>query len=208
MGRTNVVSPVAMTRPKRRRGEQLEDAIRQAALDELAEVGFASMSMENIAARAQTGKASVYRRWPTKHLLVLDVIDQNICGPHGPAQFPLDDTMTTEQALRAVAQEIVGTINSPFGDVMRVLKCEAAVDPEFGQALDERFQAPRTEALLGLLHRGVARGEVRPEAATPMVADVLPAMLTFRLVLQRRPIGAADLDAIIDDVIIPLITPG
>lgn len=193
---------------RRRRGEQLEDAIRQAALDELVEVGFGSMSMENIAARAQTGKASVYRRWPTKHDLVLDVVDQHLCIPPGANPFDIPDDVTTEAALRMVAHNIVQTINSPVGDAIRVLKCEAAVDPELGRMIDQRFQEPRSDALIRLLERGVARGEVRPEAVCPLVADVVPALLAYRMVLQRRSVSEADLNEIIDDVFLPLISTG
>src|SRR5690348_12742634 len=56
---------------RRRRGAALEDAIRQAAFDELSEVGYATFSVESVAERARTGKASIYRRWPTKQALVL-----------------------------------------------------------------------------------------------------------------------------------------
>ena len=193
---------------RRRRGEQLEDAIRQAALDELIEVGFGSMSMENIAARAQTGKASVYRRWPTKHELVLDVVEQNLCVPLDANPFGMPDDMTTEEALRFVAHNIVQMINSPMGDAIRVLKCEAAVDPDLGRLIDQRFQKPRSDALLRLLERGVARGEVRPEAACALVAEVVPAMIAYRMVLQRRSIDETDLNRIIDEVLLPLISAG
>ena len=54
----------------RRRGKQLEDALYDAALAELAAVGYGGLTMEGIAARARTGKAALYRRWSSKHDLV------------------------------------------------------------------------------------------------------------------------------------------
>src|SRR6202011_4355487 len=54
----------------RRRGKQLEDALYDATLAELAAVGYGGLTMEGIAARARTGKAAVYRRWASKHDLV------------------------------------------------------------------------------------------------------------------------------------------
>ena len=75
---------------------------------------------------------------------------------------------------------------------MRAIKCEAVTDPELARAIDDQFQAPRRAAMLALLRRGVARGEVRPDAATPIVADVLPAVLTHRIILQREPITTPD----------------
>src|ERR1022692_411234 len=55
----------------RRRGEQLENAIFDAILGELAEVGYHRLTMEGVAARAGTGKGALYRRWPSRESLVL-----------------------------------------------------------------------------------------------------------------------------------------
>ena len=46
----------------------------QAALELLAEVGFAAMSMDAIAARAGVGKTTIYRRYASKEELVADAI--------------------------------------------------------------------------------------------------------------------------------------
>src|SRR5580698_265780 len=56
---------------QRRRGEELEHAVLAAAWEELVDVGFASLTMESVAARARTGVAVLYRRWPNKDELVL-----------------------------------------------------------------------------------------------------------------------------------------
>ena len=61
------------TRP-RRRGDVLNSAIFEATLDELAEVGYAKLTMERVAARAGASKASVYRRWPSRMELALDAV--------------------------------------------------------------------------------------------------------------------------------------
>ncbi|HEV7205512.1 MAG TPA: TetR/AcrR family transcriptional regulator [Jatrophihabitans sp.] len=192
--------------PQRKRGAALEDAIREAAYAELTEVGYTAFSVEGVAARARTGKASIYRRWPTKQDLVTDAL---CTGLPTPAQcgmpFEPDDSVTTADALRTVARTIARVITSPAGDAVRAIKCEAAADPELAQLIDDRFQAPRRAALLGLLQRGVERGEVRPDAVTALVADVIPAVLTHRVILQREPLGEADITAIIEQVFIPLI---
>ena len=83
-------------------------------------------------------------------------------------------------------------MRSPAGDAMRAIKCEAVADPELARQIDDPFQTPRREALIALLRRGVERGEVRPEAACRTVADVLPAVLTYRIVIQREPLSEDD----------------
>ena len=191
---------------RRKRGVALEDAILEAAFAELTEVGLTAFTVEGVAARARTGKASIYRRWPCKNDLVLDALCEGLPTPEQcgmPAN--IDDGVTTEAALRSVATAIAQVMSSPAGDAIRAVKCEAAADPQLARAVDERFQAPRRLALMGLLRRGVERGEVRPDAVSPLVADVLPAVLFHRLVLQREPLTERDVAAVVDEVLLPLI---
>src|ERR1700753_2086384 len=105
--------------PQRRRGAALEDAILSAAYAELTDVGYTAFTVEGVAARARTGKASIYRRWPSKQELVLDSLCSELptaeqCGIE--LQFP--DDVTTAQALRSIARSIKGILNSPAGDAM------------------------------------------------------------------------------------------
>ena len=60
----------------------------------------------------------------------------------------IPDDVTTADALRDVARTIASIIASPAGDVMRSIKCEASHDPELARAIDDRFQAPRRDAML------------------------------------------------------------
>jgi AcrR family transcriptional regulator len=190
----------------RKRGAALESAILQAAWSELTEVGYTAFSVEGVAARARTGKASIYRRWATKQELVMDTLLERVPTPEQCGiGLDVDDSVTTTEALYAVARAIASVITSPAGDAMRAIKCEALSDPKLARLIDDRFQAPRRAAMLGLLKRGVARGEVRPGAATPLVADVLPAVLTHRVILQREPVSERDIRAIMEQVFIPLI---
>jgi AcrR family transcriptional regulator len=194
----------------RRRGAQLEDAILAAGYDELVEAGYTAFSVEGVAARAGTGKASIYRRWPSKQHLVMDVLDSQLPTPEQcGVSFSiddLDDALSTADVLRLVATNIAQVMASPAGDAMRAVKCEALADPQLAKLVDQRFQAPRRAALLALLRRGVARGEVRPEAVTQTVADVLPAVLSYRVLMQREQVSAADITEIMDQVLIPLVT--
>jgi AcrR family transcriptional regulator len=192
---------------RRKRGAELEDAILDAAFDELSEVGYTAFTVEGVAARARTGKASIYRRWPTKADLACEAMMRRMPSPSECGIAPcVADNVTTVDALRGVARAITRVLKSPAGDVIRSVKCEAAADPTLARLIDDKFQAPRRAAMLGLLRRGVARGEVRPEAVTPMVADVLPALLTHRLILSREPVGEATITEIVEQVLIPLIS--
>lgn len=191
----------------RRRGVALEDAIRAATYAELVEVGYTALTVEGVAARARTGKASIYRRWPTKQELVLDSLCSSLPEPPAfvDALNVLPEDLTTADALRDVARLIVAIMDSPAGDAIRAVKCEMATDPELARTVDERFQAPRRAALLRLLERGVARGEVRPEAVCDLVADVLPALLLHRVIMQGEQLATELAAEIVDTVLLPLI---
>lgn len=199
---------VADRTQQRRRGAALEDAIVLAAYDELTSVGYTAFTVEGVAARAKTGKASIYRRWPTKQLLVLDALLMQLPTPADCGIFPeMPDDVTTADALHGVARAMAGVVMSPAGQAMRAIKTEAASNLELAKVIDERFQEPRRQALLGLLARGVARGEVRPDAVTPLVADVLPAVVTHRIVFQGEPLTDQVLMDIMSQIIVPLISP-
>lgn len=193
---------------QRRRGADLEDAILEAAYAELSEVGYAAFTVEGVAARARTGKASIYRRWPTRSDLLLDAICSQLPTPADCGLTPtIPENKTTADALRDVARMIAKVTSSAAGDVIRAIKCEAVTDPELARAIDERFQGPRREYMTKLFRRGIERGEIRPDADIKAIAEVLPAILTYKIVLQREPMSAAAITAIMEQVMIPLIEP-
>src|SRR5436305_6813839 len=102
----------------RRRGAALEDAIRAAAFAELSEVGYTTFSVEAVAARARTGKASIYRRWPTKQELVMEALIAVLPTPaECGVDMEFDGSVTTVEALYRVARAIGDVISSPSGDV-------------------------------------------------------------------------------------------
>jgi AcrR family transcriptional regulator len=193
---------------QRRRGADLEGAILEAAYAELSEVGYAAFTVEGVAARARTGKASIYRRWPTRSDLLLDAICSQLPTPADCGLTPnIPENKTTADALRDVARMIAKVTSSAAGDVIRAIKCEAVTDPELARAIDERFQGPRREYMTKLFRRGIERGEIRPDADIKAIAEVLPAILTYKIVLQREPMSAAAITAIMEKVMIPLIEP-
>src|SRR4051812_36599778 len=115
---TAVSSPSTAEAPQRRRGAALEDAILEAAYAELSETGYSSFTVEGVAARARTGKASIYRRWPTRARLLLDAVCSQLPTPSdcGVELRRIPDDLSTADAFRAVARAIAQVIGSPAGD--------------------------------------------------------------------------------------------
>jgi AcrR family transcriptional regulator len=197
-----IVAPVR----HRRRGEALEAAIHAAVFTELAEVGYAAFTIESVASRAHTGKASIYRRWPTKQDLVLDAF----CGKFGEAmqliEGSLDDDTTTRDVLLQMGRRMC-EVSAEATEAIRVAAGEMSRDAELSAALDEQVNCPKRKLMLNVLQRGVERGEVRPEAACEMFAEILPAMIMFKLILQNQVVGDDALVSIVDDILMPLLRP-
>jgi AcrR family transcriptional regulator len=190
----------------RRRGATLERAIHAAVFNELAEVGYAAFTIESVAARAHTGKASIYRRWPTKQDLVLDAF----CGKFGETMQLIEGSLTEQTTTRDVLLGVgrrMAEVASDAGEAVRAAACEISRDAALAAALDEQVNCPKREIILGLLRRGVERGEVRPDAACELMADVLPSMIMFKLILQNQTVSDETLTRIVDDVVMPLLRP-
>jgi AcrR family transcriptional regulator len=193
---------------QRKRGAELERAIKDAAIAELASVGYGNVTIESVAARAQTGKASIYRRWSTKQELVMDALDALLSGPLlSPQELQLDDSISTRDALLTLVQRISELMMGRGGDAMRSIMGESLRDAAFCAVFEGDFFDPRKRAVIRLLERGVRRGEVRADAVLTLVPEMLAGTLLHRIVIRRRSISQDELVELVDGVLMPAISP-
>src|SRR3989449_11785024 len=82
----------------RPRSGSTEKAILKAASEMVIASGLAEMTIEGVAERAGVGKASIYRRWPSKGALAFDAVLDTILSAH-----PTLDTGSLEGDLAHVA---------------------------------------------------------------------------------------------------------
>jgi AcrR family transcriptional regulator len=194
---------------QRKRGAELEQAIRDATIAELASGGYGSVTIESVAARAQTGKASIYRRWPTKQELVVDSVGCLLAGPMmSLVGQQLSETVSTRDAVLQLLRQATESLTGPRGDAMRSILGESLRDQEFASTFECDFYDPRKQALAELLERGIRRGEVRADAVSSLVADVLAGTMIHRFLVRRQPVLDADLVAFVDGFLMPAIQPG
>ncbi|MHB8449780.1 MAG: TetR/AcrR family transcriptional regulator [Mycobacteriales bacterium] len=182
----------------RRRGELLESAIRHAVLELLASTGYDAMTMEEIAHRAHTGKAALYRRWPAKSELVLDTLVRFVTP-----NTPLPDTGGLRGDLLAVLGAVADSMDEPIARGAAAALAEISAAPTRKSALRVRFLAQRRDALLSVLQRAVDRGEI-PGPARLAVAETALAMLIYRLLADGLPISREAIEALVDQVVLPL----
>lgn len=194
---------------QRKRGAELEDAIRGACVAELAELGYGNLTIESVASRAQTGKASIYRRWPTKQQLVMDSVGCLMSGPlMRLTDLEYDDTVTTRDAILDLMVRVGAVMAGAQGDAMRSLMGESLRDEDFSGCFEGDFYDPRKQSLIRLLERGVARGEVRPEAIDEVVVEMIAGAMIHRILIRRQNPTKRDFEQMLDVFIMPAIQPG
>jgi AcrR family transcriptional regulator len=186
--------------PMRRRGETLERAIYDAVFDQLQTVGYVGLTMEGVAAGAHTGKAALYRRWPRKEDLVVDALEHAL-----PSPTDLPDHGDVRDDLLDLLRRLAAMLNSPTGCALQCLMAEIDRDHPFARLLHQRVKEPRKQMFLDLLRRGADRGQVRPEAASPLVAEVGPALVMQRFLAEGPPVPDDYVVSVVDDVVMPLL---
>jgi AcrR family transcriptional regulator len=157
----------------RRRGPALEQPIYAAVLAELADRGFAQMSLERVAARAGTGKSAIYRRWDNKLELVVDTLAQVITDP-----VPVGSSGSLREDLLTFLRKMAKQLDGPAGTAIRANIGEVFKEPELRAALLQRVIEPMQRILRELVAAAVSRGEARPGALAP---ECLNAGLRSRL---------------------------
>jgi AcrR family transcriptional regulator len=186
------------TRP-RRRGDVLNSAIFEATLDELAEVGYAKLTMERVAARAGASKASVYRRWPSRMELALDAV-------HHLAPDPTDlpDTGSLRGDALAFMRTAADLLAGPGGEALRGLLGDTLADPSRTLELRNHSRGTGHRIMQEITRRAVERGEINTDAITPRRLDVAQAMLREQFLFHGPPIPDAAIVEIVDETVLPL----
>ncbi|WP_456846841.1 TetR/AcrR family transcriptional regulator [Cellulomonas sp. P5_C6] len=185
----------------RRRDESKDDAILLATRELLAERGFDGMTMDAVADRAGAGKATVYRRWPSKVQLTVDAV---VCA-RGVAQSidEVPDTGSLRSDLLAVR---FGKPRTDDSELMSGLMSAVKENPEVAAVFHEQFVRSRVDLMRGLLERAQARGELRADIDLEMVAAVAPAMIAYRKMVAGQRVDDEFVVQMIDTVILPLAT--
>jgi AcrR family transcriptional regulator len=190
---------------QRKRGAELEQAIRDATVAELASGGYGNLTIESVAARAQTGKASIYRRWPTKHDLVFDSVGCLMAGEMGVGEFELDEQVSTRDALLHLARHAALSMSGSGAPAMRSIMSESLRDELFCSNFQDNYHDPRKERLNEVLERGMARGEVRAGVTSPLLIDILAGALIHRYLIRRQPVVESELVEFIDGFVMPAL---
>jgi AcrR family transcriptional regulator len=169
----------------RPRSQEADRAIMTATVELLAERGLAAMSIEEVAARAGVGKATIYRRWPSKGLLALDAFVASF-----RAEQPLPDTGTLRGDLLDALHAWVRAVTlTPMGRLLADLVAEAQHDPELRAAWRDRVLEPLRFQHRIMLDRAIARGEIPATVDREVVLDLFFGAAQHRLLLGHLPLN-------------------
>jgi AcrR family transcriptional regulator len=184
-----------VTSGTRRRGAVLEDAILTAAWDEFAEVGYANLTMEGVAARAGTGKAVIYRRWPSRAQLMVAVMRRRVV----PLAEDIPDTGSLREDLLAVLRRAAGRYRELGHDLMHGLIAD------FPHVQSEIFEAEPSWTMT-ILRRAADRGEIDLSRVTPRIARLPMDLVRHEMVVTHAPASEPALVEIVDEIVLPLLT--
>jgi len=188
----------------RRRDESRDPEIINAALEVLTETGYDRMTMDAVATRAKAGKATMYRRWPSKAELVVEAVTRAGRTAAGPESIP--DTGSLRGDLLALVDTESKKDDARKLQIMVGLISALPQHPDLAAIVQEQLVAPRTALVRTVLDRAAARGEISPERNFDMMALVGPAITTYRLMIMNEAISHDFLISMIDDVLLPMAT--
>ena len=185
--------------PARSCGRPRDPAVDQAIIDSATELlateGFEGMSIEAVAHRAGVGKPAIYRRWPSKRDLVIEILERVADRPEMPEEGTVRQRLTAfmEDWCRGMKTgKSMQSFSSLLGEIHR--------DPELGEAVTQAFVTTRRRKMLAVLREGIASGEIPGGSDPEMIVDMLFGAIFIRKLMTGRQITPAFGRKIVDMV--------
>ena len=166
--------------PGRPRSEEARQAILRSALKLLGKNGFAHLTIEDVAAQASVGKATVYRWWPDKAALIADAFASSTTRK---LHFP--DTGSVRTDMSQQMRQLVKVFRSRRGRIVSALLGGGQSDRNLIAAFRERFLWPRRREAYVTLQRGIRRGELREDVDMDLILDSLYGPIYMRFLIRH-----------------------
>jgi AcrR family transcriptional regulator len=187
----------------RKRDPERDAAILQASLEVLAETGYEGMTVDMVAARAKAGKATLYRRWPSKAHLVVGAIASLTTTNMTLSDVP--DSGSFRGDLDTLARASSGGNITLKMQILSGLTSSFQADPELATIVREQLILPRTSLMRSLLLRAVGRGEISADRDLEALSLIVPSMMFYRCAVLDEPITPESHQRLVDEVLIPAV---
>lgn len=186
-------SDASAGKPGRPRSPVAHDAILNATIALIREVGYDAVTMEGVAHLAGVGKMTLYRRWSGKELLVADAIEQIAIMIATP------DTGTLRGDVLAIMRSSAGMYRDPAtGALLSGLVAAIARSDAIATAVRGGFVAARRAALRTVLERWIERGGLRRDLDVDVLMDMITGPLFYRFLLRGEPVTDAVVEQSLD----------
>jgi AcrR family transcriptional regulator len=184
----------------RRRGEELEQAILDAAFEEFREAGYAGFTMEGVARRAGTSKPVVYRRWSSKVEILLSCVSSRL-----PRAETVPDTGTLRGDIVALVTLAHGRMRLIGQTAMLGMLADVSADPEARELLVTTLVSELTNLLeQAVWTRAVERGELEWPHLTERLRR-LPIDLVRNEFIIFGVVTPETVESIVDEVVLPAL---
>lgn len=187
----------------RRRGEDLERALLEAAWDEFKAAGFNDLTYDAVAQRAGTSRAVLYRRWPGKIEMVAAAARHAILRDRGPAPEPTG-------SLREDLLNMLRWANRT--DVRTMVEATAHIGDYLSQEgltfsdIREVFLRGQPVKRFSPIDAAVERGEIDPAILTPRLRSLAFDLFRHEVILNAQTVSEETLREIVDEIVLPLLT--
>jgi AcrR family transcriptional regulator len=207
MSTTNVAQPTGPppvpaeldARVGRPRDSRLHRTILDATRELLTTRSYAELSMESVAAHAQVGKKTLYRRWSSKAPLVAEAV---LDAYGGSGSFPVADTGDIRADLRTWLDEHAAFLaEPPNAALVRALVAAAAARPGDGEDLYRQLSAPQLAGLTTRLRDAVEGGELRPDTDTEAIAIAMVGTMLLHALAQPGGGMGRQFDGLLDAIL-------
>jgi AcrR family transcriptional regulator len=163
----------------RPRSIQSHQAMLQATLELLAEVGFDAMSIDAISVRAGVGKTTIYRRYASKAELVADAIESV------REEIVIPDTGNLQDDIDALIQNAAQISLSPLGrQTVAMIISSASSNAQFAQIYWTKYLQPRRNTFAIVIKRAKARNEIPTDLDSDLIFDTMSAIMLYALIFQ------------------------
>jgi AcrR family transcriptional regulator len=192
-----------------RYGAAREQAILDAVIELLGEVGYDALTIDAVAARAHASKTTIYGRWPGKAVLVRAAVSgvmRHGVGAVG-AVGAVGDSGGLRNDLLAAMREIRSYLTPEFIAMIRGLVHAMSADQELSELLWPVLDAEI--ASREIIKRAVRRGEIprgSQRRAAALVHDVIEGQIVRRTLITGEPIDDRFARHVIDDMLMPLFS--
>ncbi|HEU5428724.1 MAG TPA: TetR/AcrR family transcriptional regulator, partial [Actinocrinis sp.] len=167
-------------------------AILDATVELLGEIGYQDLSIERVAARAGVGKATIYRWWNSKSALVIEAME------HGMALSPPPHTGDPRTDLRATIETAVHTYSgSAAGSTVPALAADIPRDPSAAERL-RQFLRPRRDAAREVLHQAAAVGALPADVDIETVIDLFVGAIFYRSLVRGMAVDDAMVEQLLE----------